>query len=133
MDTLKRFGVMLDEKCNDKLRRFSFEHSVTQSQLFRSLVKYAKVDKINVKSSDEIIKEGWGGDRKDIRKIFLVDEETMDKLKKIRMKNSASYSEIMRQLIEHTNFDKLDYLTHSKHLSEVKAKIKTEKDKLKKK
>ena len=124
MENFERFGVMLDEKNANKIKDFSFYNSVTQSELVRVLVENAKLE-INVKSAGELIKEGWAGNRKRTRKVFLITKEVRDKLIKLKGKNRASYAEIMRQLIENADFNKLKFNTISETL--IKARWKDKK------
>ena len=102
----KIIRVRLDDKSYKKLKEFSVMNTISQSEIVRVLLKKTNI-KIDVRNRRAVILDAFNHGQKNARLVqFYVPEQLFMKLKKMNLENEASYSEIIRQLINIADLSK---------------------------
>jgi hypothetical protein len=83
--------------------------------------------KINARNKRNKLIDSRKGKRNknSIREGIYLSDEVLDKLKKIRINNDVSNTEVIRQLIANTDLSKLEFKTCGETILEAKAKKKS--------
>jgi hypothetical protein len=103
--------IMLDMPTRKKLKEFSIKNFVSGSELVRALIKKSDV-KINVKDRGTVQRDGLRSGKTDKKYVLVcLDEESQEKLNKMKIENNATYSEIIRYLFENADFSKMKFKT----------------------
>ena len=96
----------LDSTTHKKIKEFALMNQISMSEIFRVLIENSKMKLKNVRLTGSVI---WDSRRQGkVNKSTVrayVTEEAFYKLTKMRLENNVSCSEIMRCLIEETDFN----------------------------
>jgi metal-responsive CopG/Arc/MetJ family transcriptional regulator len=113
-----RLDILLDYNTKKKLKDFSIKHDVPTSEILRVLLEESNI-KIDVKDKKTITNEAAHGHTHDIACPFYLPEELIDKIRKMRIENHTSYSEIVRNLIEKNDLKKMKFRPTNEIISTV--------------
>jgi hypothetical protein len=119
----KIFRVVVDNQTCEKLSNISFEYGVSKAEIIRAAILNSKLT-IKCRERGTPIsdaKKGVVDKYTDLISCYL-DNKVVDKLKKMRMVNDATSSEIIRILINITDFSKLNLRTQKVMLIDAKEK-----------
>ena len=123
MRRYKIIGAMLDEETYKKLCEISFQKSVSKTEIIRAAIMNSELT-LKCRDKGEIISEVRKGvvNKYSQATSYYFDENVVAKLKQMRMANDTNSAEIIRVLINTTDFSKLDLKSHKELWSETYEK-----------
>jgi 16S rRNA U516 pseudouridylate synthase RsuA-like enzyme len=110
-------GVILDNSTYKKIREFSIINKFSINEIIRTLLEKTEIhiDTRNIKTIISDAKEKGKINKQQVQ--ITLTEKLQVKIRKMALANDASFSEIIRCLIQNADFSKMTFRTQS----EIKA------------
>ena len=111
MNILIRLGIRLDRQTYVKIKDFSKRNNISLSEIIRVLVENSPLE-IKTRNNKKIQRDAKEKNLVNTTaSMILVTKKVKDKLTNMCSKNEASYSEVVRTLINKTRFKPSDFKT----------------------
>jgi len=105
-----KIAISVNEETYRKLKLLSVENRIEMSDIVRVLINSSSIKVSDVRSKGHVVKDVHNGISSKKMIIVNLDSDTTNKLIKMKLKNNASYPEIIRCLIKGADFSKLNFV-----------------------